>query len=480
MNELQTLCHKYTSLSENDIQRLEIETQLIEKNDDYRNLDVFIDVRNEYNKQAMVVYHKKPRDKSSLYLHKVVGQDALRANEPGVFRTLETQVSSDNLLARTQEERLIQQRVFPILSNEQTIGVTIVESDISKSILNDFKSDNDESKYGAVSSTFEVFNQLGTNIANQLTDAILCFNESGFLVLANNTAFSLYKRVGYIGNILGLTYDNLSIDGSYFQDVIDQLRNASDHEHFQTLNFSYLDYYFVTRKFWSEEKNQLIVLIQDRTDVKQKEAEIISKSVAIREINHRVKNNLQSVISLLRIQQRRLNSDEAKAIINESIGRIMAIASTYELMSKQLGDETSLKSAIQLLVSHLVQLSDEDHWLKVNLDVDPEIKIDNDRMVTISVIVNELLQNTISHAFPDYKEDDDCQVTISGKIVQSLVTIHITDNGVGFDASNVRSGSLGLTIIRSYVKEKLFGKLKIESSKQGTDISFSFDQKSLH
>lgn len=480
MNELQTLCHKYTSLSDKDIQRLETETHLIETNDDYRNLDVFIDVRNEYNKQAMVVYHKKPVDKPSLYLHKVVGQDALKVNEPGVFHTLETQVSSDNLLARTQEERLIQQRVFPILSNERTIGVTIVESDISKSILNDFQSDNDESKYGAVSSTFEVFNQLGTNIANQLTDAILCFDENGFLVLANNTASSLYKRVGYIGNILGLTYDNLSIDGSYFQDVINQLRNASDQEHFQTLNFSYLDYYFVARKFWNNEKNQLIVLVQDRTDVKQKEAEIISKSVAIREINHRVKNNLQSVISLLRIQQRRLDSDEAKKIISESIGRIMAIASTYELMSQQLGDETNLKSAIQLLVSHFVQLSDEKHWLKINLDLDPLIKIDNDRMVTISIIVNELLQNTISHAFPNFMERDDCQVTITGKLVQNLVVIHIIDNGVGFDPSNVRTGSLGLTIIRSYVKEKLSGKLKIESSKQGTDISFSFDQKSLH
>lgn len=169
----------------------------------------------------------------------------------------------------------------------------------------------------------------------------------------------MYKQVGYIGNIVGQVYDNLSLDGSEFKTVLKQLQGVSEDEQPLTYNFSYLNYYFTTRKFWNRKNQQVVILIQDKTDVKMKEAEIISKSVAIREINHRVKNNLQSVISLLRIQQRRLKSAEAKKVLTESVSRIMAIASTYELMSKQLGDETNLQATIQLLVSHFVQLNDE-------------------------------------------------------------------------------------------------------------------------
>ncbi|MDK6707392.1 histidine kinase dimerization/phosphoacceptor domain -containing protein, partial [Pseudomonas aeruginosa] len=67
---------------------------------------------------------------------------------------------------------------------------------------------------------------------------------------------------------------------------------------------TYLNYYFKVRKVWLASEEQLIMIIQDNTEFKEKEAEIISKSVAIREIHHRVKNNLQSVVSLLRIQER--------------------------------------------------------------------------------------------------------------------------------------------------------------------------------
>ena len=83
---------------------------------------------------------------------------------------------------------------------------------------------------------------------------------------------------------------------------------------------------FKVRKVWLASEEQLIMIIQDNTEFKEK-AEIISKSVAIREIHHRVKNNLQSVVSLLRIQERRTQS-EAKKVLHESVNRIMAIAAT--------------------------------------------------------------------------------------------------------------------------------------------------------
>jgi two-component sensor histidine kinase len=148
-------------------------------------------------------------------------------------------------------------------------------------------------------------------------------------------------------------------------------------------------------------------------------------------------------------------------------------------MSKQLDDETNLKAAIQLLISHFVQLNDSATKLKIKLDIDSTIVVDNDQIVTISIIINELLQNVVSHAFPNGIQKDS-QVSIIGQAENGIITIRVQDNGVGFDLDQTRSGSLGLMIIRSYVSDKLLGRLKIKSSSRGTVTSFSFDQQTQH
>lgn len=479
MNKLIKLCREYTSLSEEDIERLVAEIKSIENNRDFEDFDVFIDVLNDFNTNALVVYHKLPKNVPSLYHEVVVGKDALRENEPGVFHTFGTKLKSVNLLAKTQEQKLIHQKIFPILNGDKVIGTTIVESDVSHDVLNDFEGENGKTRYNDISAAIQMFGRLDRNVADQLGDAILGFDQNGKLVLANQTALALYKKVGYIGNVIGQTYENLSLDGTTFDHVYQQLRQMPETSQPMITNFNYLNYFFLSRKFWNEKSKQLVILIQDRTEVKIKEAEIVSKSVMLREINHRVKNNLQSVISLLRIQQRRLKSAEAKKVLNESVSRIMAIASTYELMSKQLGDATNLKESIQLLISHFVQLNDRADQLNIELDVDPSIQIDSDQVVTVSIIINELLQNVVSHAF-SAKTISTGRVLIESREADEIITIRVKDNGTGFDLNHTRTGSLGLTIIRSYVSDKLLGRLKIESSQKGTDVSFSFDQKTQH
>lgn len=472
MEELKTLVEKYSNLTQPMIDSLITETKNIQRNYSYRKFDVFIDVRNDYSHQAVVVYHKVPQIGKSLYQHKVVGKEALQENEPGVFHALETGLPSLGLLAETQESKLIQQRIYPIKFEETVIGVTIIESDISNNILNSFRGKNTNERYNDVSATIQLFGRLDLAVANQLVDSILIFDQFGDLVLANKTALELYKQLGYIGNIIGLDYDNLSLDGTDFRSTFQQLLAGQVNEKLvDKKEFQYLDHYFTIRKLWNKENQQMIVLIQDITEIKIKEAEIISKSVAIREVNHRVKNNLQSVISLLRIQQRRLESPELKQVLNGSISRIMAIASTYELLAKQVSDDTNLSSALSLLVSHFKQLNDTQN-IMVKFQIDPAIVIDSDRIVTISIIVNELLQNVVDHAF---SHDQAGEIMLTGIADHNIVTISIADNGRGFSMDQVSKGSLGLTIIRSYVADKLKGKLKINSDSSGTTVAFSFN-----
>ena len=192
-----------------------------------------------------------------------------------------------------------------------------------------------------------------------------------------------------------------------------------------------------------------------------------------------IKNNLQSVISLLRLQQHRLNNNEAKRALAESISRIMAIASTYELMSKQLVSTTNLKAFIKLFISNFVQLNEQNMKFYIELKIDPQIFVNSDQIVSLAIIINEILQNVVSHAFNGSQKIKK-YVQIEAKIVDNIITITVEDNGVGFDTTKVKKDSLGLAIINSYVKDKLSGRLKISSSKKGTKISFSFKQKLQH
>ncbi len=97
----------------------------------------------------------------------------------------------------------------------------------------------------------------------------------------------------------------------------------------------------------------LAVIIKDITDIKEKEAQIVSKSVAIREIHHRVKNNLQTISSLLRLQSRRCESEEARVCLMESVSRILAIASTHELLSQEVSDNVNIIEVITLIINNI-------------------------------------------------------------------------------------------------------------------------------
>lgn len=166
MEELKTLVEKYSNLTQPMIDSLITETKNIQRNYSYRKFDVFIDVRNDYSHQAVVVYHKVPQIGKSLYQHKVVGKEALQENEPGVFHALETGLPSLGLLAETQESKLIQQRIYPIKFEETVIGVTIIESDISNNILNSFRGKNTNERYNDVSATIQLFGRLDLAVTN--------------------------------------------------------------------------------------------------------------------------------------------------------------------------------------------------------------------------------------------------------------------------------------------------------------------------
>ncbi|MGM0125841.1 sensor histidine kinase [Enterococcus sp. AZ194] len=483
MERINALCQQYTSLSEADIKELRRTATYLSETTLYQSADVFIDVYNEVSQQALVIYHKPPQTMPSLYNEDVVGMEALLKNEPGVLRTMQTSLNSIGLLAVTQENCLIKQNIYPIRNEHRTIGVIIVEMAAEEEIKADLKKE-ELHNYGEIADVVKSTKQMDALFIDQIEEAVLIFDANGNLLITNHNAKRLYRKLGYRDNIIGMHYDNLTVDYTTFEYVLYQMKykmEGSFTEEESTIleneivenETTYLSYFFKIRKVWIESESRLMVIIQDNTEFKAKEAEIISKSVAIREIHHRVKNNLQSVVSLLRIQERRTQSSEAKKVLKESVNRIMAIAATHELLSKQVEDDVALRQTIEAVMYNFRHLFQSSDLIDMTLEVDESIMVSSEQMVTISLVINELLQNIFDHAFASNQTGS---IKVLGTIENKLISITVTDNGNGYDVRQKNENSLGLMIVKSYVKDKLKGKIKIESSKQGTKTCFYFEQ----
>jgi len=464
---LKKLCREYTNLSESDIEKLIGISTNLSVVADLVGADVFIDCLTSDPNVAIVVAEAKPSICQSMYKDSVVGELALRENEPAALRTLEIGMITRDLKAITQENKTVRQNVVPIHNDKkQVIGVLIMEQDITKDI-------NQNKKMEILAETAEQLTETllsfkdSDNITNHVNDAIVMFDRIGRATYVNPVARDLYKKLGYRDNIIGLSFNNLVLDGSSFKNVIsDPSFNISE----ITVGKLSLQVKYAAMK----QKNKtigVIMLIKDITEVKEKEKELILKSVAIREIHHRVKNNLQTIASLLSLQSRRINNKSAKKAFNESISRILSIAVTHEILAQNGVDDVDIKTIITKIKDSTIKFGlPPDKKIKITIKGD-SFNIDSEKATSIALVVNELLQNSIEHAFKN-KNDGYIDLWIQKGSVYS--SISILDNGTGFDLNSIKSESLGLSIVKTIVKDKLYGHLNIDSTLRGTKVIFDF------
>lgn len=466
MNELKSLCLKYTNLTDKDIEIIENIAKTIQFIADSAGGDVFIDCPTNHKDAAIVVAEAKPSDFPSMYKEKVVGKFAYMQNEPAVIRAIEVGMSGRNIKGITQEHIKVKQNVEPIRNNEnKVIGILIIEKDVTENLDNDRKMEILAEANEELVTQITKRHEKEKNITYYINDAILIFDESGILKFKNPGADLLYSNLGYNEDILGMHFSNLALAHINFKDII---KNNSIDEHELEVAGMCLQIKHIVQ---SNRALNLIVLIRDITDMKQKEKELILKSVAIKEIHHRVKNNLQTIASLLRLQSRRIESEEFLNAINESINRILSIAVTHEILAKQGIDEVNIKEVINRIKLSMMTFEKREN---VNINVlvsGDDFRVSSDIATSTALVVNELLQNCIKHAFKGRSEGE---IVINIEQGNMYSNISIIDDGVGFNINEVSKNSLGLMIVKSLIKDKLGGNLNIYSNSDGTKVVFDF------
>lgn len=452
-----------------EIQYLQEEAAELLGSTRFESFDMFIDIRNVFTGEAIVVCHRPPVSQNSIYKEKVIGKVAYRKDEPGPLRTLETSQTSTELNARSQEGLLIKQTSFPIKYQNKTIAVWILEQDLSDDIKSNFQVTNHDRSYHEVSAVIEEMEIINQSITNYLDDSILIFDQYGFLRYHNESAQQYYERFGYLNAIDGLHYDNLALDLTTFNQIL-KLIDLGEQGDLGSKEIKFDQYYFKTKTIYLQSKGIIIQIMKDITDQKVRENRFLSQLVTIQEIHHRVKNNLQTVVSLLRLQARRAESSEAKKVLNESVNRVLSIAATHELLSKQKEDDVQLKLVLDAVIFNLTRFYQDSMDVTLESNIDPDIVLDSNKAVTVALVTNELIQNCYDHAF----QEGEGSIKITLVKASDMVQMIVEDDGTGFDAKDKTTYNLGLQIVSSFVESKLQGGIVIDSSPRGTKIKIGF------
>ena len=195
-----------------------------------------------------------------------------------------------------------------------------------------------------------------------------------------------------------------------------------------------------------------IVLCRDVTELRHQERELITKDATIREIHHRVKNNLQTVASLLRIQARRSHSDEARESLEQAMRRVAAIGVVHDTLSEGLNQNVDFDVVFDRVLKLITEVAST-HNTKVHPKFNGSFGVLPSEYATpLSLALTELVTNAVEHGLAGREGNVEIVATRSEKIL----IVQVRDNGSGLPEGKVGSG-LGTQIVRTLIQGELGG-----------------------
>ena len=321
------------------------------------------------------------------------------------------------------------------------------------------------------------------NIIERINEGIWVSNENNVIIYVNegNLKIAGAKRGEALGmNVLKDFPEDLT---STFVPYYVQARKTLNPVHYPPLRVKSHDGRVTYQTGWliplevDGEFKSMICTITDDTDRQKAENKIkdslMEKEILLREIHHRVKNNLQIISSLLNLQTHYVEGEETVNVLKESQGRVKAMSMVHEKLyqSPNLKD-INFKNYIEQLVSDLfysygVELGSVEKKIHVE-----DLSMGIDTAIPCGLIINELVTNSLKYAFPDGKG----KIKVELEPFQDNIKLIISDNGIGLpdEVSPGNTETLGLQLVNNLVSQ-LDGTLKIVRS-QGTKFTIIFKE----
>jgi two-component system, sensor histidine kinase PdtaS len=301
-------------------------------------------------------------------------------------------------------------------------------------------------------------------------DGFMRVDERGRVAYASPNALSVYRRLGWSGDL----------DGAVLAEVTRELvppRRRPDEETLTAVlgGRAHLDtevgddqVSLIVRAIPLRSGGEhvgALVLVRDVTDLRRRDRELVTKDATIREIHHRVKNNLQTVAALLRLQARRIGSEEARSALEEAVRRVGSIAIVHETLSQEVLEQVAfdeIADRLGALVSD-VGSGREGHAQRSVIRRDGTFGLlANETATALAMVLTELLQNAVEHGYPG---ESTGTITVEPERLAGRLRVTVDDDGVGLPAGFDLDASqnLGLSIVRTLVESELGGLLELRA-----------------
>jgi len=205
----------------------------------------------------------------------------------------------------------------------------------------------------------------------------------------------------------------------------------------------------------------VLVLIHNATETVQRQRELNVKSAIIQEVHHRVKNNLQTIAAILRIQARRCTNEETKINLTEAVNRILSMSVIHEFLSQDEHRPINVREVCQRIASQVGQVVlDPEQRIAIHV-TGPNIRLPAGQATPTALVVNELILNAVEHGLGG-RHDGTIEIRL--RDLGNTVEIAILDDGHGLpdDFAPNQHGSLGLQIVQTLVTDDLKGTLRME------------------
>jgi two-component sensor histidine kinase len=303
-------------------------------------------------------------------------------------------------------------------------------------------------------------------------DGMVRVDNTGVVLYASPNASSALRRLGFNGNLLGSSFSGavgaLARDPFDAADLDDMMGQALAGEHPFVREVDGGGAIVQIRAiplYPRGESLGALVLIQDVTELRRRDRQILSKDATIREIHHRVKNNLQTVAALLRLQARRLASPEARTALEESMRRVSSIALVHETLSSAIDEAVDFDEVVDRLLEMLVDVTGAGGRVQVRR-IGTLGELPAELATPLVMVLTELVGNAVEHGFADKRSGS---VHVSGQRSRGTLTVTVADDGQGLPPNFCLEATdrLGLQIVRTLVDAELGAELELAGRKDG-------------
>lgn len=292
-------------------------------------------------------------------------------------------------------------------------------------------------------------------------DGLMVVDADKKIIAANSTARHIFQVVG-VTSLVGLRTNSVQINWP----LVGMVLKTGTAEGKEIRLRGMLLAMRVVPVGGMTEARYAVVVLRDITELKKRDEELLVKAAVIKEIHHRVKNNLQTIASLLRLQMRRAKADETKEVLRDCISRVNSIAVVHEFLSQQGSGAVDMAAVAQGIYKAILSgMAAPELDLKTEFSAD-NIEVPSEKATSIALVLNEMLQNCFDHAFVGRTQG---AISVSLQKTQGGCRLTVTDDGVGLppDFNGLPQNSLGLRIIKTMAEADLHGTFKIENRPQG-------------